>query len=85
MELILYGVYKFLQIYYYIMIACILLSWIPEVRSSKFYAMLNQITDPYLRLFRGLLIVGNFDLTPILGLMLYQFGLGALASVVASF
>lgn len=73
-----------LEIYFYLMIVVILLSWFPEARQTSWYQSLFKITDPYLRLFRGIIIIGQFDFTPILGFLLYQFGLEALQALVAS-
>jgi YggT family protein len=71
-----------LEIYFYIMIAVILLSWFPELRSSSWYRTLIKITDPYLRIFRGIIVIGQFDFTPILGFLLYQYGLNALQALI---
>ncbi len=65
--------YLVLNVYMLLIFAYILLSWIPELRQSKFYAILHQIVDPYLRIFRGLLVAGNFDFTPLLGILLLRF------------
>lgn len=73
-----------LQIYYYLLIATILLSWFPELRQSNWYRSLVQLTQPYLRIFRGLLVFGQLDFTPILGFLLYQFGLAAFEAFVNS-
>lgn len=73
-----------LEIYFYLMIAMILLSWFPEARNTSWYQSLYKITDPYLRIFRGIIIIGQFDFTPILGFLLYQFGLEALQTLIAS-
>jgi len=54
------------------MIVYIILSWTPLV-NSKFYEFLDSIVHPYLGMFRGWLIVGPLDLTPMLGLLMYQF------------
>jgi len=71
-----------LEIYFYLMIAVILLSWFPELRGSSWYQTLIKITDPYLRLFRGIIVIGQFDFTPILGFLLYQYGLSALQALI---
>lgn len=84
MEIILNLIVSALEIYFYLMIAVILLSWFPEARQTSWYQSLLKITDPYLRLFRGIIIIGQFDFTPILGFLLYQFGLEALQSLIAS-
>ena len=73
-----------LNIYFYMMIAYVLLSWIPSIRESKLYYYLHVIVNPYMRLFRGLVVIGHFDFTPILGFMLYSFGLEAFTQFVAS-
>ncbi len=73
-----------LQIYYYMLIATILLSWFPDLRQTGWYQSLVQLTQPYLRLFRGLLVFGQLDFTPILGFILYQFGLSAFQAFVSS-
>ena len=64
-----------LQAYYYILIIYILMSWIPELRGSKFHQIIHGIANPYMRIFRGLLVFGRMDFTPILGFILYQVGL----------
>lgn len=84
MQTLLLVLYYALSAYYYIMIAYILMSWIPELRGSKLYGYVSSITDPYLRIFRGLIVIGMIDLTPIIGFMLYQFGLNALDQVIKS-
>jgi YggT family protein len=68
------GLMKFLQIYSYILIARILLTWFPSLDwSSPPLAILSQLTDPYLNLFRSLLPpIGGFDLSPMLAIILLQ-------------
>ncbi len=67
------AIYFALNIYFYMIIAYILLSWIPEIRESKFYYLLYQIVSPYMRFFRGILVFGQMDFTPIAGIMLLRF------------
>ncbi len=73
-----------LQIYYYILIMYVLLSWIPEIRNSRFYFFVHQIADPYMRLFRGIIVIGQMDFTPIVGFLLYGFGLRYFTAFVQS-
>ena len=82
MELLLIGLYYFLLIYYYTIIAAILLGWIQEIRTTGFYQFLRKLTDPFLNIFRGLLVIGMVDLTPIIGLFLYQYVLRQLAIII---
>jgi YggT family protein len=73
-----------LQAYFYLMITFILLSWFPSVHESKIFYYLYVITNPYLRIFRGVLVFGTLDFTPIVGFMIYSYGLNAFGQLVAS-
>ncbi|MFA7076218.1 MAG: YggT family protein [Candidatus Izemoplasmatales bacterium] len=73
--------YYALSVYFYTMIIYILLSW-TSIRNSKFYYLLGKIVDPYLRVFRGLIVISNIDFTPMLGLFLYQFILSIIAKAI---
>jgi YggT family protein len=84
MIVILNGLVTLLEIYFYLMIATILLTWFPEATKTRWFQALYQITSPYLRLFRGIVVIGQFDFTPIIGFLVYQFGLNAFAQLVAS-
>lgn len=64
-----------LKAYYYILIAYVLMSWIPELRGSKFHQVIHGIANPYMRVFRGLLVFGMMDFTPIIGFIIFQVGL----------
>ena len=75
MILLLSIMYTLLQIYYYVLILYILLSWIPELQETRFYYFLHQVADPFMRLFRGIIVIGQVDLTPIAGFLLYGYGL----------
>ncbi len=76
------GIAFLLEVYYYILIAYILLSWIQELRKSKFYFYISKLAEPYMRIFRGLLVFGMMDFTPIIGFLLYRFGLDQLNAMI---
>ncbi len=84
MTLLLTIIYWLLKVYYWILIAFVLGSWIPELRNSKIYQLIYKLADPYMRLFRGYFVIGMMDFTPILGFLLYQFGLGYLAQMIGT-
>lgn len=84
MIVILNALVTLLEIYFYLMIATILLTWFPEATKSRWFGYLYQLTSPYLRLFRGVIVIGQLDFTPIIGFLVYQFGLNAFAQLVAS-
>ena len=65
----------FLQIYFYLLLLRILLSWFPNVDwFSAPFSILSQLTDPYLNLFRSIIPpLGGIDFSPILAILLLQF------------
>lgn len=81
MAIFLYYAYLLLQLYFYVMIITIILSWTP-LRNSPIYQMLEKICYPYLGMFRGWVILGNIDFTPMLGLLLYQWLLSLMGNAI---
>lgn len=75
-------VYYALRVYYWILIASILLSWIPDLKQSSLGRFIDRLANPYMRIFRGLLVFGMMDFTPILGFILYQIGLNYFAQMI---
>ena len=57
-----------IQIYNYLLIIRILLTWFPNLDSTNpILSSLYSITDPYLNVFRGVIPpIGGLDLSPIL-------------------
>lgn len=64
----------FIQIYTYLIIIRILLTWFPTIDFYKQpFAALSQLTDPYLNLFRSVIPpLGGIDISPILAILLLQ-------------
>ena len=65
---------KTLQIYYFLLIIRILLTWFPGIDwSNSALSALTSITDPYLNIFRGVIPpIGGFDISSLLALILFQ-------------
>jgi YggT family protein len=66
------------EIYSFVIVIYVLFSWFP-MRSgalADIYAALGKICDPYLNLFKRLIppIGGMVDITPIIALLVLQFG-----------
>lgn len=80
--IIFYYIYWALRIYFYIIIASILMSWIPELRRTKIGQIIDRIAQPFMNIFRGIIVIGMFDFTPMIGLFLYQIGLSYLLQMV---
>jgi len=81
------GLSSFLTIFTVLLTVRIYLTWFPNVNfySQPFYS-LGKVTDPYLRIFRGILppLIG-FDLSPIVGFLLLTFLSDALRSMATTF
>lgn len=63
------------MIYFYMIIAYILLSWIPNARDSFVGEMLGKVVEPYLAPFRKVIppIGGMIDISPIVALFVLRF------------
>jgi uncharacterized protein YggT (Ycf19 family) len=66
---------KLAQIYSYVIIAYVLLSWVPNARSSFIGELLGKVVEPYLSPFRRLIppIGGMIDISPIVALIALNF------------
>ncbi len=73
----------FIQIYMYLIIIRVLLTWFPNIDFYKQpFAALSQLTDPYLNLFRSVIPpLGGIDISPILAILLLQLAGGLLGGL----
>lgn len=71
--------YYILTAYFYFMILMIILSWIPGIHEKDWYQSISKISDAYIGRFRGLIVIGNLDFTPIIGFAFYELVLSLLA------
>jgi len=80
--LIVVSLYKFLEIYGYLLIARILLSWFQTAEwANNIISFLSPITDPYLNIFRSIIPpLGGIDLSAILAIIALQFIQSALGT-----
>jgi YggT family protein len=80
-------VQQLIQIYYYIIIGYILLSWFPNARESSIGQVIGRLVEPYLSPFRKIIPpLGMIDLSPIVALMslhFAQYGVRAVANMLA--
>ncbi|CAG7605461.1 hypothetical protein PAESOLCIP111_00809 [Paenibacillus solanacearum] len=70
------------NIYQYVIIAYVLLSWLPSARESFIGEMLGKLCEPYLGVFRRFIppIAGMIDISPIVALIALRFvGMGIIA------
>ncbi|MFA5543218.1 MAG: YggT family protein [Bacilli bacterium] len=73
MNTIYLALYWALQVFNGFIVVSILLSWVPTLYEYKIFRLIRSIADWYLKPFRGVLVIGMFDLTPIIGIGIYQF------------
>ncbi len=65
-----------INIYFYVIIIYIFMSWIPGARESQFGYILGSICEPYLEKFRRFIPpVGMIDFSPIVALIVLRFAL----------
>ncbi|RAP76640.1 YggT family protein [Paenibacillus montanisoli] len=75
------------QIYTYMIIAYVLLSWLPSLRESFIGELLGKLVEPYLAPFRRFIpsIGGVIDISPIVALFALRFVALGLISVIEMF
>ncbi|MCR8634950.1 MULTISPECIES: YggT family protein [Paenibacillus] len=64
-----------IEIYTYMLIAYVLLSWLPSAKESFIGEMLGKLCEPYLSIFRRFIppIGGMIDISPIVALIALRF------------
>ncbi|WP_062048579.1 YggT family protein [Bacillus sp. JCM 19034] len=71
-----------LQIYSYMVIAYILMSWFPNARETSIGQMLGQIVEPFLEPFRKIIPpLGMIDISPIVAILALHFARMGVAAI----
>lgn len=72
------------NIYFYMVLIYVLMSWLPAVRESPVGEFLGRLVEPYLRPFRRIIppIGGVLDISPIIALIALQFVAYGLHAVI---
>lgn len=72
------------EIYRYVLIAYILLSWLPNARDSFIGEILGKLCEPYLSIFRRFIPpLGVIDISPIVALIALHFVGYGLVTVIS--
>lgn len=68
-------VHYLFQIYFYMIIVYVLMSWLPNLRENFIGELLAKLVEPYLSPFRRFIppIMGMLDISPIIALFVLQF------------
>jgi YggT family protein len=72
------------NIYWWLIIAYVLLSWVPNIRGSFVGELLGKIVEPYLTPFRKVIppIGGILDISPIIALFAFKYVLLGIVAIV---
>lgn len=72
------------QIYFYMILVYVLLSWLPNVKNSSVGEMLGKLVEPYLAPFRRFIppIGGMIDISPIVALIALRFVVMGIQAVI---
>ncbi|WP_017811785.1 MULTISPECIES: YggT family protein [Paenibacillus] len=86
MDTLLTVLYYLYQIYTYMLIIYILLSWLPSARESSFGQLLARLVEPYLAPFRRFIppIGGVLDISPIVALFVLRLAFSGLQYLLIS-
>jgi YggT family protein len=84
---IVFGILRqLIGLYSWALIIYILMSWVPDVRASKFGQLLGSICEPYLEPFRKIIPpIGMIDISPLVAIFVLRFaerGIMSLNNVV---
>lgn len=80
MEMLIRSAILLLDIYTWMILACVIISWIPELQRNKVAEMLSRIVDPFLALFRQFIPpIGMLDISPIVAMGLLRLAASGLA------
>jgi uncharacterized protein YggT (Ycf19 family) len=72
------------SIYFYLIIAYVLLSWLPNARESFIGELIGKVVEPYLSPFRRFIppIGGMIDISPIIAIIALNFVIRGIKAVV---
>lgn len=72
-----------MEIYYFMIIGYLILSWFPNARESFIGDLLGKLVEPYLRPFRKIIpSVGFIDFSPIVALIALRFVVMGIVAVL---
>ncbi|WP_211745426.1 YggT family protein [Paenibacillus sp. Marseille-Q4541] len=84
LEIVFQAIGALVQIYYWMIIIYILMSWLPNARESSFGEILGKIVEPYLAPFRRFIppIFGMIDISPIVAIIALRYAATGLIAIL---
>ncbi|WP_025693103.1 MULTISPECIES: YggT family protein [Paenibacillus] len=72
------------NIYFYMIIFYVLMSWLPNVRDNFIGELLGKLVEPYLTPFRKIIppLFGTIDFSPVVALLVLELAMNGLRSVL---
>ncbi|WP_172369758.1 YggT family protein [Sporosarcina jiandibaonis] len=71
-----------ITLYSFLLIAYILMSWVPSIREGKFGQLLGKVVEPYLSFFRQFIPpLGMIDISPIVAIFALRFISGGITTI----
>lgn len=72
------------NIYFYMIIFYVLMSWLPNVRDNFIGELLGKLVEPYLRPFRRIIppLFGTIDFSPVVALLVLELAVRGLYGVL---
>lgn len=67
------GIFWILRVFNVFLGISIIMSWIPPLNEYMFFRGIRKVSDWFLRPFRGVLVFGPIDFTPMIGITIFQF------------
>ena len=84
MELVLLIILWGMQLYTYILLANVLMSWFPSAKESKIGSLIEKISEPYLAPFRKFIpSIGPLDISPIVAFLTLNLAMTGLVKLFA--
>ena len=86
MDIVVKGIEAIVEIYYWLIIVYILMSWLPNARESSFGEILGKIVEPYLAPFRRFIppIFGMIDISPIIAIIALRYAATGLVAILSN-
>jgi YggT family protein len=82
MDTVIYIIYRAVEVYSWVLIAYILMSWFPNARDTAIGRFLTKVSEPYLEPFRRFVpAIGMFDISPIVALIVLRLAQSGLSQL----
>ena len=83
MNLIVLIIDRILNVYLFLILIYVMMSWIPNSRNSKIHQIVSSLVEPYLDVFRSkFLVIGMVDFSAIVGYMVLYMAISGIRTLI---